>query len=160
MKRNPKSRKSSLETVPPDCPVKIHPHLTTYIGYCLHKVALRLRANLDARAARFGMVSPQYGMLVILSLEGVMKQNELGSYMAMDKATMVRMLDGLEDLGYIRRRPSDEDRRAKLVELTADGRKVITALHKLREEAEKEFLSPLSTSERAQLRDLVLRLMR
>src|SRR4051812_12116887 len=99
-KKISKSRKSSALELPA-CASKIHPHLTTYIGYCLHKVALKMRAGLDARVAELGLVAPQYGMLIILDLEGAITQMELGQYMAMDKATMVRMVDGLEELGFV-----------------------------------------------------------
>lgn len=160
-RRNP-DRATAKSRVPGEvvCESRIHPHLTNYIGYCLHKVGLRLRAQIDARVSRYGLVAPQYGMLIILQLEGLMNQNELGSYMAMDKATIVRMLDGLEDKGFIRRVPSPEDRRAKLVEVTPSGRRVISELEKLRQEAEKEFLAPLSPDERKLLREMVLKLLR
>jgi MarR family transcriptional regulator for hemolysin len=156
MKRKPKKPKVEV----PPCAAKIHPHLTTYIGYCLHKVALKMRASLDARVSEYGLVSPQYGMLIILDIEGSITQMELGQYMAMDKATMVRMIDGLEELGFVKRSQSDTDRRAKHLELTAAGRKMVSALQKVRGEAEKEFLKPISAEERSQLHGIVLKLMR
>jgi DNA-binding MarR family transcriptional regulator len=146
--------KSDIQTSP-----KIHPQLTTYIGYCFHKAALRLRAHIDGRISEYGIVSPQYGMLMILSIDGPMTQIELGSYMAMDKATVVRMIDGLEEKGYLKRVQSAQDRRAKRLELTSSGRKLIHALGKLRMEAEREFLAPLNAEEKAQLKKIVAKLV-
>lgn len=138
---------------------KIHPRLTTYVGYGLHKIALRLRAKVDEKIADFGLVAPQYGMLLILKIEGTMTQAELAQYMAMDKATMVRMLDGLEEQTYVKRSPSASDRRAKLIEVTATGQRILGALEKRRVEAEREFLAPLSAEERTQLRQVVSKLI-
>jgi DNA-binding MarR family transcriptional regulator len=153
--RQPKSGSCGLA---PGC--RLHPHLTTYIGYSLFKVALRLRASFDRRIAIHGLVAPQYGMLVILKIEGAMTQNELGSYMAIDKASMVRLLDGLEDKGCLKRVQSKTDRRAKLVEITPMGHKMIGLIERQRVAAEREFLAPIDAGERDQLRRLIAKLIR
>src|SRR6185437_7126454 len=75
---------------------QIHPELLKYVGYCFHKAALRMRSKIDAQLSPQGIVAPQFGMLALLEIQGPMTQNELGAYMKIDKATMVRLVDGLE----------------------------------------------------------------
>jgi DNA-binding MarR family transcriptional regulator len=138
---------------------KLHPQLTTYVGYCLHKVALRMRASIDSRLKEYGLVAPQFGMMLLLKFDGAMTQVELGSYTAIDKATMVRLLDSLEEIGYVKRSQHQKDRRAKMIELTEPGRKAIASMEKLRAQAEKEFLEPLTAEERSRLKEIITKLV-
>jgi DNA-binding MarR family transcriptional regulator len=109
--------------------------------------------------AAHGLVAPQYGMMFLLDLEGPMTQNELGAYVAVDKATMVRMIDGLEEKKWVLRVPSPKDRRANQLRLTPAGKQIIKRLDQLRKRAEEEFLAPLSETERAQLSVIVNKLV-
>lgn len=88
-----------------------------------------------------------------------MTQNELGAYVGVDKATMVRFIDGLEEKKWVLRVPNKEDRRANHLEITRAGKQAIQKLDELRKQAEKEFLSPLNESERNQLRTIVNKLI-
>src|SRR5258708_4018821 len=90
----------------------LHQDLKKYLGYCFYKSAAGLRAKVDQRYAPFGLVAPQFGMLIILQSSGPITQNELGQFMAVDKATMVRMIDGLQDKKLVTRTQSQKDRRA------------------------------------------------
>ena len=45
----------------------------------------------------------------------------------MTPQAMMELVDELEDLGYVERRPDPTDRRAKLIVLTAKGRECIAA---------------------------------
>src|ERR1035437_20139 len=84
----------------------LHQSLKKYIGYCFYKTAASMRAKVDHRFAPFGLVAPQFGMLIILREQGPITQMELGSYMAIDKATMVRMIDVLEGKKLVTRTQS------------------------------------------------------
>ena len=138
---------------------KVHPQLKQNTCYCIVKVATRMRARLDERLKAFSLIGPQYAMLRLLSIEGRMTQIELGNFMAMDKATMVRMIDGLEEREYVRRTLSDSDRRAKWLELTPAGKKALSTLEGMREAAETEFLAALSPSEKKQLKEIMFKLL-
>lgn len=132
--------------------VPMHPYLKEYVGYTLLKVALRIRAAVDAGLAEFGIIGPQFGMLVILREMGPLTQSELGAQMAIDKATMVRFIDALEERKYLTRATSASDRRAKFLQLTPSGRQALNRMDEVRRRAENEVLSPLSAAEREQLR--------
>ena len=140
---------------------RLHPTLKTYLGYGLQKSALKLRALLDTHLASLGydLIAPQCGMLVILKIEGKLSQAELGQFLAMDKATMVRMIDGLEEAGLVKRVPSKVDRRVNALALTETGRKSVTKILKIRARCENEFLSPLTKAERARLLELITKLL-
>ena len=137
---------------------RLHPSLKKFMGYCFYKSAILLRANVDIKFAKFGVVAPQSGMLVILLENGPLTQGELGEFMAMDKATMVRMIDNLEDKKLVTRTQSKTDRRANRLEITKAGEKMIEKLSVERKLAEDEFFEPLTKVEREQLASLIHKL--
>ena len=138
---------------------KLHPYLNSYLGYCFYKAAARIRGKVDRRLAEFGVVAPQFGMLIILQQAGAMTQRELGSFMDIDKATMVRMIDGLEAKKFLTRTTTKTDRRAKRLEITKKGAQTLIKMNKARIRAEQEFLKDLGTKEQAQLRSIVAKLI-
>lgn len=140
------------------CPLRLHPDLKEYLGYCFYKAATRIRSKVDLELAPFGVVAPQFGMLIILDSQGSMTQGELAEFMSMDKATMVRMIDGLEEKKFLTRVPSKEDRRSNRLAITPGGRAALIKLDRARERAEGEFLAALSRKEQAQLRAIISKL--
>lgn len=127
---------------------RVHPALKRYLGYALSKTAVRLKAMVAKRLNSFEIIPVQNGIMRLLEETGPMNQASIGETMGIDKATMVKLIDGLESLKYIKRTPSSEDRRAKFVSLTEKGTKVLVKTSKEVSEAELEFLAPLNESER------------
>jgi DNA-binding MarR family transcriptional regulator len=65
----------------------------------------------------------------------------------------------LEAKGYIARRPSETDSRAKLLSLTARGRALVDAATPAVERAQTRMLAPLSGADRRALLRLLARLV-
>src|SRR5216683_7282355 len=67
------------------------------------------------------------------------RQKDLAASMSLDGSSVVRLLDNLETAGLIRRREGENDRRAKIILLTARGRaiadKVETVARRIRGDA-------------------------
>ena len=136
-----------------------NPALIQHFGYCFTKSALRLRKLLSDGLEDVGIQLPQMGLMIILSKSGPMNQLSLGEEMAIDKATMVKVLDQMEDSGVVRRRTDPADRRVKLVELTPKGRNLLPKMQKMRDQVEAKFLSCLSKAEATELRRLITKLI-
>lgn len=141
-----------------DCCVKIHPEMRQFLGFCLYKLAMSIRTRLDRELAKYNIVAPQSAILKLLDHLGSVTQKELGEWLAIDKATMVRMLDGLEEQGLLKRAEDQNDRRAKKLAITAKGRDVLEKAKTARKIAEDEALSPLSAAEEKTFRALVAKL--
>jgi DNA-binding MarR family transcriptional regulator len=139
--------------------VKIHPRLEPYFGYCLYKSAHRIRSNMDEKLKVYGLVAPQLGILTIMYKSDPLSQVDLGQYMHIDKASMVKLLDGLEKKKLITRTPDKKDRRVKYLNITTKGRQLREKLEKLRLKVEEDFLSKLTASERRTIRKLMLKLL-
>lgn len=138
--------------------VKMHPEMKHLLGFCLYKLATSIRARFEKELEPYGLVAAQCAMLRMMNHVDQMSQKELGDHLAIDKATMVRMLDGLQNAGLIKRAEDPKDRRAKRLAITAKGRGLLEKVTAARIVAESEALKPLSESERKVFRELVARL--
>jgi DNA-binding MarR family transcriptional regulator len=138
---------------------KLHPFLKQYMGYCFYKAAGHIRSQVDQQLAPFGVIAPQFAILNVLQNLGPLTQGELGHHMAIDKATMVRMIDGLEAKKFVTRVKSKTDRRANGLEVTKAGTAAVLKMNEARKRAEEEFLKPLTKEERLQLRAIVSKLV-
>src|SRR5918996_4828256 len=97
------------------------------LGELFNTITRRLiaaeRPLLDAR----GLTMWQYAVLTSLSRRPASTQLHLASAIGYDKARLIPLLDELEGEGLVSRRPDPSDRRARIVEITAKGRRRLTA---------------------------------
>lgn len=91
------------------------------------RLARELRTALDQAFAQWDLTSQQAGLLVHV-FAGQSSPKELAGLLGTDTAGMTRMLDRLERKGLVRRAADSQDRRAILVELTSQGRKLVPRL--------------------------------
>ena len=63
-----------------------------------------------------------YPLLTVLGRYGPQRISELGSVLELDKSTVSRQVDGAARIGLVQRRPDPTDARARLVDLTPEGR--------------------------------------
>ena len=129
------------------------------VGYLLAKthVAIRERANELLAPLRLDVM--QYGSLTVLALQGPLSQQALAELIRCDRTTMVGIVDRLEEAGYVERQRNPVDRRAYALEITAAGRSAHTSARKIVGRVEDEFLAPLSKPERAELLEMLRRLL-
>ncbi|MEV0481527.1 MarR family transcriptional regulator [Streptomyces sp. NPDC050508] len=74
--------------------------------------------------------------------------------MGVDRATMVSLIDGLEEHGLAERRRSPQDCRKNIVELTAAGQYCLRRAEKARRAVERRFLAPLDEAAASLVRAL------
>jgi len=86
-------------------------------------------------------------VLGLLRDHGDLSPSELGQRLIVTRATVTGVVDSLERRGYVRRVPNPADRRSVLVELTADGRRVVQEVRTLIHAHEKGWMSSLSDDE-------------
>jgi DNA-binding MarR family transcriptional regulator len=102
-------------------------------------------------AAEEGELSlSQQFLLVALSARPAMGVGELALAAGVAPPTASRMLDGLERDGIVVRRPSDEDRRKVVVELTEEGLRLVRKKKRKISARRKSVYDSLSPSEREQ----------
>lgn len=63
--------------------------------------------------------------LVTIEQRGPLRIGDLAAVERVTAPTMTRIIQRLDELGYVERRPDPDDRRSCLVQLTADGTRVL-----------------------------------
>jgi DNA-binding MarR family transcriptional regulator len=77
----------------------------------------------------------------------------------MTPQAMGELVDELEGLGYLVRKPDPTDRRAKLITLTESGRKCVAAGVDTIGDIERRITEALGTKGRRELRRMLLKLL-
>src|SRR5690348_13133430 len=80
-------------------------------GFLLYDAARLLRRDFDRRARRIGLTRAQWSVLANLVRNEGVNQAGLADIMEIQPITLVRLLDRLEEAGWIERRPDPTDRR-------------------------------------------------
>jgi DNA-binding MarR family transcriptional regulator len=93
-----------------------------------------------------------YGVLGVLEAAGPLSQQEIGRRLAVDRSTMVHIIDVLEQRGLVARGRDRTDRRAYAIELTEAGRSFLRdTLHPLTAEVHDSMIGRLNDEDRAHL---------
>ncbi|KHD87953.1 MAG: hypothetical protein OM95_11870 [Bdellovibrio sp. ArHS] len=142
----------------PTCYGGVHPALKTSFGYSFIKAAMKYRSMLSQELEKHKLVTAHIGILKLLNLFGPASQIGLGQDMGIDKASMVKFIDGLEKMKWVRRLPDKIDRRIKLVEITPKGSDGLKKILELHSRVTEEFLSPLPAKERKALHEVLNKL--
>jgi len=98
--------------------------------------------------------------LEALAQRGAMGVNDLSSELRLEKSSASRMLDSLEDKGYVRRKADPRDGRARLVEMTEKGWRVHDQIVEELVNEKREILTGVSKSARAAAIRIVAELAR
>lgn len=100
-----------------------HAETRLQLGVAIGQIARRWRARLDQRIAPFGLTEARWLTLLSLARRGDgITQKDLAARLGIEAPTLVRTLDWLERQGFVERRESAQDRRAKTVHLTRQAR--------------------------------------
>jgi DNA-binding MarR family transcriptional regulator len=106
-----------------------------------------------AELAPYVIDGRELGVLLVLADGQPASQQQAAQRLAIDRTTMVAMLDTLEGKGLVSRHPDADDRRRNVVELTDAGRDILQRAVKASDDAERAFLAPLSPQAAQQLRN-------
>jgi len=88
----------------------------------------------------------QWTILYYLSLNGSITLVELSNYLSVEKPTVTRTINRLEELGYVEQIPS-KDKREKRIQLTEQGKEVYTHVRITIDQFEKDILKGVSEQE-------------
>ena len=99
----------------------------------------------------------QFHLLGLLHDRGPTGQRELANLMDIDRSALVVLLNPLESDGYISRTRDADDRRRHLVSLTPAGKKPLDRAAQAQRDVEDELFASLTSSQRTQLRELLLK---
>jgi DNA-binding MarR family transcriptional regulator len=135
--------------------------LTDDVGFLLSRASgLFVRAS-NAALMSYGLRVRSYSVLLLACAgdDGI-SQRDLAEVLGLDPSQVVLLVDELAESGLVERRPSDVDRRTKLVVATDAGRAVRAEAVLEVDAAVTAQLADLTGTEQYLLRDLLGRLVR
>ncbi|GHA81712.1 MarR family winged helix-turn-helix transcriptional regulator [Streptomyces termitum] len=125
------------------------------VGITLARVARAHRIAMGRRLRDLGLYPGQELMMMRLWDCGAARQSELIQSLGLDPSTVTKMLQRLEQCGYVRRSPDPADRRAVLVETTERGRALRAGVERAWSDLEESSLAGLDPAGRAELARLL-----
>ncbi|GAA3896461.1 hypothetical protein GCM10023084_56380 [Streptomyces lacrimifluminis] len=127
-------------------------------GYLLYRLGLRSGQLFNTFLQESGLRLRHYAVLRFLATSRGALQRELSTSLGYDPSAIVGLVDDLEKLGFAERRPSPDDRRSRLVALTANGRAFLRDTDEAGQRVTNELLAPLDATERESLHTLLQRI--
>jgi DNA-binding MarR family transcriptional regulator len=100
------------------------------------------------QAAGFDMTSVQFAALDAIAQQPGIDQASLAATIGFDRATIGGVVDRLEQKGLLQRSVSAQDRRARELQLTVEGKRLLKACRPVVESLQAEILAPLTAAER------------
>jgi DNA-binding MarR family transcriptional regulator len=120
------------------------------LAWLLYRAHWALASELTAALAPLGVSARGYHVLRA-ALNAEHTQSELAEMIGLDKTTMVVAIDELERAGLAERHPAPDDRRARIIAVTAAGKRKVAEADKVKERVQAEVLGELSPQEAAAL---------
>lgn len=129
-------------------------HLNTMPGHMIRRLHQISSQIFQQRLQEIGLeLTPvQFATLATLELNPDIEQAQIAALIAYDRATIGGVIDRLEQRGYVTRKTSARDRRAREVRLSAKGLKTVQKAEPVVAELQSEILGGLTKTEQ---RDLV-----
>jgi DNA-binding MarR family transcriptional regulator len=119
------------------------------LAHALRPALMRLARSLrHIRDDSLDLQTNQLSVMAVLLNDGDMLMGELAATEKVQPPSMTRIVNGLEERGYLARRPDPRDGRQCLVTLTPAGREVILANRRRRDEWLTVRIAELDPAER------------
>jgi MarR family transcriptional regulator, transcriptional regulator for hemolysin len=130
-------------------------------GFVLHETARLFSKRFDQKARRaIGLTRAQCVVLFRLAMQEGLNQARLAELMEMEPISLARLLDRMEQAGWVERRPDPADRRARLLYRTAKAKPMFDRMVAVGLETRGEALAGFSEFEREKLVDMLLAVRR
>ena len=135
-----------------------HPDIPTELlespSYQLERLRRRTRDHVESRLAEHGTTMREYWTLTCLVNASASSQSALCELLAIDASDMVRLVDALENRGWVKRERDPRDRRRQIVASTKKGKAAQAELHAVVVAAEDVALDESTSKQLKHLRKL------
>lgn len=119
----------------------------TSFGHLLADLTRKLRTLFDRRVAHLHLTRVQWRLLRAVAAEPGIHQSALADFLEMEPISVGRVIDRLEQGGFIERRADPQDRRRWRLHPTAGARKVNDEMQAIAESLRSECLDGVDRDE-------------
>lgn len=130
------------------------------VGFVIVRLAERIDRGFVAALRELDLTARQLRVLVAVDEGRWLSQRALAAAMGLDPGNLVAVLDALEQAGGLGREPDPDDRRRRVLTLTASGRRLLKRAREATAAVEDEVLEALTGEERRQLEHAALKAWR
>jgi DNA-binding MarR family transcriptional regulator len=117
------------------------------IGYLIKRVQQELRLRMDAELQQVNLTTAQYAALNALEETPNLSNAALARACFITPQTMIEIIQGLQQLGFIVRQSHPEHGRIIQTKLTTLGSEKVASAHKIVAKMEEKMLLGLTSSE-------------
>ena len=128
-------------------------------GYLFRRMQQIAVAIFVEECRTFGLTPVQFAALVAIHTHPGIDATRLSAVIAFDRSTLGDVIERLEAKAYIKRKPSREDKRVKLVYLTESGAALLGDILPAVDRAQARILEPLKPADRQTLMALLTQLV-
>jgi DNA-binding MarR family transcriptional regulator len=128
-------------------------------GHLIRRLQQIAVALFVAECEALDLTSIQYASLAAIRDVPGLDVTRLSSLIALDKATLAKVIERLEAKGWILRTRSDLDKRVKLLRIAPRGRKVLEAAEPRVRRCQRRILAPLEPADRQSFMRMLERLV-
>ncbi|WP_354684980.1 MarR family transcriptional regulator [Cupriavidus necator] len=132
--------------------------LDSLIGYAIRRAQIRIYEDFVLSLAQWQITPPRFSALVIISRNPQLKLTELAQILGIARSGAVLLVDALEEMKLVARRPAPGDRRAYSLVLTPAGRRTLEAATQAVVAHDAHVGTALTEAEQATLKTLLGRL--
>jgi len=125
--------------------------LTGHLGYFVRRAQLWIFQDFIRTLAKVDIRPAQYSVLLMIEANPGLSQATLAQTLGIERARLVRLLDGLEARRFVQRRRSRSDRRSHILSLTPQGRGALGQMKVLADDHEQRLAQKLGARNRKTL---------
>ncbi len=129
-------------------------------GFVLYEAARLYGKRFDQKARAFGLSRAQCRVLFRLAVNEGTNQARLAELLELEPISIARMVDRMEQAGWVERRPDPADKRARLLYLTTKAKPIFERIVALGAETRGEALTGISQADCDRIIDLLTQVRR
>jgi DNA-binding MarR family transcriptional regulator len=133
--------------------------ITNSVLIALRKIIQSIAMNSKSLVKRVGLTGPQLMILQEVAHSGGVSVGEVAKAISLSQGTVTGILERMEKRGLVIRRRSDADRRRVLVQVTADGKRLLETAPPVMQEAFVERFNSLQDWEQTMILSSLHRLV-
>lgn len=118
------------------------------LGFLIHDAARLMRRRFETLGAAYGLSAAQWRLMVRLVKEEGLTQARLAELLEIEPISVSRLLDRMEESGWVERRADANDRRVRMIFPTDKSRRTFGEVKAVAGEVFDQALAGLSFDER------------
>jgi len=129
--------------------------LDNLMGYKLRRAQVSFFESFAQRCSKFGITPGLFGVLSLVKHNPGQTQTAIANALGNDRSAMVSVVDRLEAMNVLERKPSVSDRRSHALFLTLEGETFYTQLIEEVKQHEQQFMQLLAGDEAKIIADVL-----